>query len=68
MYVRLELEISILNEYEGAHYAASSSLGFLPLYLSVPKIVSVELKTLFSIFPNLLLGWQYSPDHWEQIL
>jgi hypothetical protein len=64
MYVRLELEISTLNYYEGPHYAVSCRIGFLPLSLSlsIPKIVSVELKTL-SFFPNLLVGWQYSPDH-----
>ena len=37
MYVRLELEISILNDYEGPHYAVSSSLGFLPRSLSQIK-------------------------------
>lgn len=38
----------------------------VPSALSIPKIVSAEFKKKKKLpsFLNLLLGWQYSPDHW----
>lgn len=57
MYVRLELEISILNDYEGPHYAVSSSLGFLPLSPSLfqfQKLFLLNSKHFLSSFLSFL--------------